>query len=60
LDDTYYTPVETMATPKGPVLFPVIPGAFPDSPTKGLPEGGEGDDYGLDSILESIRLLWMF
>jgi hypothetical protein len=60
LDEIYYTPVETMPTAKGPVLFPVIPGAFPVSPVKGLPEGGEGNDSGLDNILESIRTLWLF
>jgi hypothetical protein len=58
VDEVYWTPVETMATPGGPTLFPMIPGAFPVSPLKGV--SGQYNDYdvnGMDDILESIRLL---
>ncbi|KAL3486347.1 hypothetical protein BJX62DRAFT_246882 [Aspergillus germanicus] len=56
-NETYYTPVETMPTPAGCVLFPAIPGAFPLSPVKGLAEATGNNENGLEDILESIGYL---
>ncbi|KAL2839648.1 hypothetical protein BJY01DRAFT_219117 [Aspergillus pseudoustus] len=57
LPEVFLTPVETMVTPQDRVPFPVIPGAFPASPLKAVPEAINDNGDELDHIVESIRLL---
>ncbi|KAB8238231.1 GIY-YIG nuclease family protein [Aspergillus alliaceus] len=48
--EVYWTPAESMSTPKGRVLFPRLPGAYPVSPVK------VEDENGLADILENVKL----
>jgi hypothetical protein len=54
--EVYWTPVESMSTPKGRILFPRIPGAYPVSPVKVVPKETKEDENGLADILENIKL----
>ncbi|KAA8650144.1 hypothetical protein EYZ11_009793 [Aspergillus tanneri] len=54
--EVYWTPVESMSTPKGRVLFPSISGAYPVSPVKVVPKETKEDENGLADILENIKL----
>ncbi|KAL4783768.1 hypothetical protein BJX76DRAFT_368127 [Aspergillus varians] len=54
--EAYWTPIKSMSTPKGRVLFPHIPGAFPVSPVKVVPKTTKDDESGLADVLENIKL----
>ncbi|KAE8339456.1 hypothetical protein BDV24DRAFT_75554 [Aspergillus arachidicola] len=53
--EAFWTPVESMSTPKDRVLFRV-PGEYPVSPVKVVPQETEEDENELADILESVRL----
>ncbi|KAE8422254.1 hypothetical protein BDV36DRAFT_311366 [Aspergillus pseudocaelatus] len=54
--EVYWTPVESMAIPRGRVLFPRIPGAYPVSPVKAVAKETDEDENGLADILGNIKL----
>ncbi|KAI9041807.1 putative RNA-directed DNA polymerase from transposon X-element [Aspergillus affinis] len=55
--DDFLTPVESMPTPKGRVLFPrEPPGAYPDSPAEVMPNETKVDKNELADILGDIKL----
>ncbi|OGM49752.1 hypothetical protein ABOM_001828 [Aspergillus bombycis] len=54
--EEYWTPVESMSTHKGRVLFPHVPGAYPASPVKVTPKKTIEDENGLADILENMTL----
>ncbi|KAE8382399.1 hypothetical protein BDV26DRAFT_299356 [Aspergillus bertholletiae] len=54
--EVFWTPVENMATPKGRVLFPRIPGAYPVSPLKVMPKETKKDEDGLAHMFGNIKL----
>ncbi|KAE8156784.1 hypothetical protein BDV40DRAFT_280304 [Aspergillus tamarii] len=55
--EPYWTAVESMATPKGRIFFPRVPGEYPDSPVRIAPNETNEDENGLVDILENIKLV---
>ncbi|KAE8308924.1 hypothetical protein BDV41DRAFT_549775 [Aspergillus transmontanensis] len=54
--EAFWTPVESMSTPKGRVLFPRVPGEYPVSPVNIVPEKTKEGANGLTDIFENLKL----